>query len=173
MPDTMKLKGEYEFKTDQEKVDFLANLVEAGSQSPYIREFTLKLLNSAGIKSYDTKGEIRTIYNWVRDNIVYRRHVYCRDSFTTAERVLKLRSGDCDNASILLNSMLMSVGIPTGFRIVASRKDIPYHHIYSIVGLPVSMPTKWIPLDATDKSGRVGTEPKYAKKRDFIITCGV
>lgn len=171
MQDHMKLRGEHEFKTDAEKVKVLGDLVEEGSQSPYIREFTLRLLNAKGVKSYDYMGEIKAIFEWVRDNITYRRHVLCRDSFTTAERTLKLRSGDCDMVTVLLNSMLMSVGIPAGFRIVASRRDIPFHHIYSIAGVPPNNPKRWIPLDPTIKHFKVGQEVKYAKKRDFVVVC--
>jgi len=168
----MKLREKVDLKTDQERVDYLANLVEEGSEDPVIREFTVKLLRASGCKSYDYECEVKTIFGWVRDNIRYVRHVLCRDAYTTARRVLELRSGDCDNSSVLLNSMLASVGFPVGFRLVSSRPDRPFHHIYSLVGLPPSRPTRWVPLDATEKSAYVGWEPKYAKKKDFVIVCG-
>ncbi|MCL6577977.1 MAG: transglutaminase family protein [Candidatus Bathyarchaeota archaeon] len=169
----MRLRGEVNLSTDQERMDKLAELIEEGSQSPVIREFTLNLLNAKGVKSYDYLGEIEAIFEWVRDNITYRRHVLCRDSFTTAERTLKLRSGDCDNCVVLLNSMLASVGIPVGARIVSSSQTGPFHHIYSLAGVPPSDPKRWIPLDPTEKSARVGWEPAYAKRRDYQIVCEV
>jgi len=167
----MKLRGEIEFKSDKERVDYLASMIEEGSQDPYIREFTMKLLNASGVGSYDYMNEIKTIFNWVRDNIVYRRHVLCRDSFTTARRTMELKSGDCDNCVVLLNSMLASIGLPVGMRIVSSNPQRGYHHIYSLVGIPPSSPKKWIPLDATEKSAKVGWEPAYMKKKDFLIVC--
>lgn len=172
LEDSMRLRGEHEFTTDQQRMDKLAELIEEGSQSPMVREFTLKLLNAKGVKSYDYLGEVNTLFEWVRDNITYRRHVLCRDSFTTAERVLKLRSGDCDNATVLLNAMLASVGIPVGARIISSDPAMGYHHIYSLAGIPPSNPRKWIPLDTTEKNAKIGWEPGYAIKKDFLIMCG-
>jgi transglutaminase-like putative cysteine protease len=169
--DNMRLRGSIEFENDTDRIQYLADMVEAGSESPRIREFTLRLLNQKKVDSYDSMGEITAIFNYVRDTISYRRHVLCRDSFTTAERTLDLKSGDCDNVVVLLNSMLISVGIPTGFRIVSSKIDVPFHHIYSIAGLPVGNPAKWIPLDSTNKQAVVGWEPPYAKKKDFRILC--
>lgn len=167
----MRLRGTYEFVTDEERIKTLAQLIEEGSESPVVRQHTMELLNRKGIKSYDHKGEIKAIFEWVRDNITYRRHVICRDSFTTAERVLQLGAGDCDNMVVLVNSMLGSVGLPFGMRIISSSHDKSYHHIYSLAGLPPHNPTQWIPLDATEKLAFVGWEPKYAKKRDFVVKC--
>lgn len=169
----MRLRGEYEFKTDDERMNKLAELIEEGSQDPQIIEFTKRLLNTEGVKSYDYLGEITTIFKWVRDNITYRRHVLCRDSFQTASRTLALRSGDCDQVLVLINSMLASVGIPIGARLISTDINKPYHHIYSLAGIPPSRPTRWIPLDATEKSAKVGWEPRYAKKKDYLIYCEV
>jgi transglutaminase-like putative cysteine protease len=167
----MNLRGEYEFKNDTDRINYLVGLIEEGSQDPQIREFTLNLLNAKGVPSYDYLGEIKAIFEWVRDNITYRRHVLCRDSFTTAKRVMELRSGDCDNCVVLLNSMLTSVGVPTGMRLVSSSLDKPFHHIYSLAGIPPTKPSQWIPLDATEKSAKIGYEPPYKKRKDYYIIC--
>lgn len=166
-----KVRCEKNFYSDKSKVDFLADLIEEGSQNPTIYEFTRKLLNHKKVESYDNIGEIKACFYWVRDNIAYRNHVMCRDSFQTAERTFDMRAGDCDQATVLLNSMLLSVGIPTGMRIISTSHDKPFHHIYSLAGNPKNDPEQWIPLDTINKQQPMGWEPPYAKKIDFMVVC--
>lgn len=172
-----RLAGEYNFKTDKERIDFLANLIEKGSQDPVIYETTRKILKSKGVKSYDRYGEIKTIGEFVRDNIDYRNHILCRDSFQDAKRTLELGAGDCDQVTVLTNSMLACVGIPIGMRIITTDPDKNYHHIYALAGLRNSdalsgeRSTRWIPIDATSKKAPIGWESDYAKKKDFLVIC--
>jgi len=73
---------------------------------------------------------------------------------------------NCDDFVILLNSLLASIGYPVGARIVSTSPDRPFHHIYSLV---YSKKKGWIALDASEKKNKIGEEPKYAKKKDFIF----
>lgn len=171
-----KLVGEVEFKTDQDRLDFLANLIEKGSQDTDVYSFTRQLLNNKKVDSYDKAGEIKAIGEWVRDNISYRNHITGRDSFQTAQRTLALGSGDCDQVTVLTNSMLATIGIPVAMRIISMDYNKPYHHIYALAGLRKTdalsggpNDNKWIPIDTTNKKQPIGWEPPYAKKRDFLV----
>lgn len=174
----MRLRGEYEVKSDEDRVKLIADLVEEGSQDGLIRKLSLDIINNSGVREKDSYGEIKAIFGWVKKNIAYRGDVFCRDSYHTAKRVIKLRSGDCDDHCILLCSMLASVGYPVGCRIMSSKKNVPFHHIYALVNaakysnLGYRGKQDWLPLDSTDKSNDVGEEPDWAKKRDFVFTCG-
>jgi len=168
---TVKNRGEHEFFDDKGRIDLLADLIEKGSRNPTVYELTRRLLNAKKIKSYDDIGEIKAIHDWVRDNITYRNHIMCRDTFQGAERTIDLRSGDCDQASVLVCSMLMSLSIPTGLRIISTSHARPFHHIYSLAGNPKKDPSKWIPLDTINKSAPAGWEPRYVKKKDYRIFC--
>lgn len=171
----MRLRGEYDVHSDEDRVKLIANLVEEGSQSPEIRKLTLGLLRKTGVAEKDSFGEINAIFNWVKRNIQYRGDIFCRDTFHKAERIIELRAGDCDDHTILLDSMLGSIGFPIGARIVSSRSDKPYHHIYALVGVKDSRFKSglgWMPLDSTDKGYKVGQEPRWAKKKDYMFICG-
>ncbi|HDK42276.1 MAG TPA: transglutaminase domain-containing protein [Candidatus Pacearchaeota archaeon] len=168
----MILRGEYNVNTDEDRIKLIADIVEESSKDPDIRELSLGILRKAGVQEKDTHGEIKTIFNWVKRNIQYRGDVFCRDSYHTANRIIKLRAGDCDDMSILLDSMLASVGIPIGARIMSSRMNKPFHHIYALAGVRTRQGMQWIPLDATNKSYNAGDEPKWAKKKDFLFVCG-
>jgi transglutaminase-like putative cysteine protease len=165
----MRLRGEYDVATEQDRIQLIANLIEEGAKSPAIRELSLNILRQYGAREKNELDEVKAIFDYIKKNIQYRKDVRCKDSYHTPERILQLHSGDCDDFSILTDSMLMSVGYEVGLRIMASRADMPFHHIYSLVYLKKY---GWTALDGTNKSYGVGDQPKYAKKKDFVLQCG-
>jgi transglutaminase-like putative cysteine protease len=162
----MRLRGEYSVYSDEDRIQMIANLIEEGSKSPFIRELALKIVKDVPEKAW--LQEAKAIFEWVKENIKYRRDVFCKDSYHTAERIVELGSGDCDDMVILMNSLLCSIGFRTGARIISSRPDRGFHHIYSLVEIPGD---GWYALDATDKSHAFGEEPVWVKKRDFVFEC--
>lgn len=177
----MKLRGEFEVHSDDDRVKLIADLVEEGSADPFVIENTVKILKNKGIEEKDAMGEIGAIFDWVKNNIRYTGDVLCRDSYKTAKQTMSLGFGDCDCMSILLGSMLAGIGYPVGARIVSMRKDLSFHHIYTLVGVGNRYASglgdgykglRWVPLDAVNKNNRVGDEPSWVKKRDFIFVCG-
>lgn len=91
----MKLRGEYQIETDEDRVKIIADLVEESSQDPVIRKLSLDILRKEGVREKDSLGEVKAIFNWVKKNIQYRGDVFCRDSYHTAKRTIELQSGDC------------------------------------------------------------------------------
>lgn len=166
-----KKRCDKEFLSNRERIDFLADLIEEGSEDPVIYELSRRILVAKNVKSYDAEGEVKALFLWVRDNIRYTNHVMCRDSFQTARRTIDLKAGDCDQATVVLSAMFLSVGIPTAMRIITTDRSKPFHHIYSLAGLPKNNPSKWIPLDTINKSARVGWEPDFVDHRDYKVVC--
>ena len=164
----LKLRSEHIVYTDKNKVQLIANLVEEGSQDPFIRELTINILKAYGTREKDAMDEISAIFDWVKRNIKYVKDVICRDSYHTAARIVKMQVADCDDFTILLNSMLGSIGYQTGARIITVDPAKGFHHIYSIIRIPQG---RWVALDASDKIHTVGTEPRWVKKRDFVFAC--
>lgn len=175
----MKLRKEYDVKSDEERIKIIADLVYEGAKSPVIRELAHEILNRYGVFGYmgDTNSqwqELNAIYRWVKSNIAYRNDTKCVDSYHTAERILELRGGDCDDHTILVDSLLGALGWTVGARIVSKSIFRPFHHIYAIVVFPKNLPPtegKLVPLDTTIRHFKVGDEVKYAKKRDFLFMC--
>lgn len=62
-----------------------------------------------------------------------------------AQQILKQRSGDCDDKSILLASLLESIGYPTRFVAVGHQPGV-YSHVY----VEVRPMGKWIALETTN-----------------------
>ena len=124
--------------------------------------FTFGLLNikekiSGGLKIIKTKFKgIKEVCDiTVKDN-----HNFVLDNGMLVK--------NCDDFTILLDSLLASIGYPVGARIITASPDKGFHHIYSLV----KVKGRWIPLDPTNKRFKIGQEPRYYKKKDFQFILG-
>ena len=71
------------------------------------------------------------IYKWIIRNVNYVRDPWDVERIQSPDVTLRQRAGDCDDHAILSATLLGSLGIPTGFRIV-SRTGRSYDHIYCL-----------------------------------------
>ena len=167
----MKLRKEIDIGwgeiADLNRVQIIADLIEEGAKDPKIRELAVKLVESCPSKDY--LCEVTRIFSWVKNNIRYVRDVYFRDSYHTARRILQLRGADCDDMTIILSSLVSSVGYPIVIRIVRARGKKGFHHIYPLVGIPPGNPTRWYAMDATFPDRPLGWQPPFVEKKDFKI----
>jgi transglutaminase-like putative cysteine protease len=101
--------------------DLIANLIREGARDFYVRQKAIEIFREAGAAPKDRWAEVCALFNWVRNNIRYRRDIFRTELLHTARRMLELQAGDCDDMTILLGAMLISTGHPvrlalTGFR---------------------------------------------------------
>lgn len=164
----MRIAGTYTVNTDEDRLKLIASIIEKGSIDPDIRQLTLRILEDYGAPEKDGAAEVAAVFDWVKGNIAYRGDPICRDGYHSPKRIVELAAGDCDDHTILLASMLGSVGFPIGAKIVSAEPDMPFHHIYAIVNV---RSIGWLALDSTNKAYRVGEEPRYAKARSFAFDC--
>ncbi len=118
------------------------------------------------IKERDYRAEVEHVYNFVRSNVRYVHDVWSIDTFQGPLQTLKLRSGDCDDISILIVCLLLIIGIPAKWVAVRTKdyvkvngniKLVPaddWNHIFVLAGIPKQLPDKessvvWVPLDAS------------------------
>jgi len=108
----------------------------------------------------DKISEAKYIFNFVRDHIKYMNDPVGHEMMIEPDKLLKIRQGDCDDKSILLSALLLSLGIQTRF--VAIQR--PYKNTFSHVYVEGFIGGKWIPMDATVKGNRFGVAPESVKK---------
>jgi transglutaminase-like putative cysteine protease len=96
---------------------------------------------SANAKNYS--DFVCLLQHFVRDQIRYVRDPHNGPEMVqTPPRTLQIRTGDCDDKSVLLAALLASIGLPTRFTAVGFN-DGPLSHV-----LPeVKLAAKWIPLE--------------------------
>lgn len=75
------------------------------------------------------------------------------DQFSSAEATIRRKRGDCDDMTIALGALAMSIGYPVKCRVVQTRGSSSWNHIYLLVGIPPENPTQWIALDPTEPNG--------------------
>lgn len=91
--------------------------------------------------------EVRTLFELVRDNIRYVRDVSGVETLMTPDRTLAARLGDCDDQTVLLATLLESVGYPTRFVVAGYRDPRTLEHVY----LQVFANGEWIDADPTER----------------------
>jgi len=78
-----------------------------------------------------------------------------------------LNQGDCDDHSILLVALLLSVGIGARWKVIAQDKRDDYHHIYTEAYN--NKKNKWVALDAIHENFKVGQEMPHEKSKIFEV----
>lgn len=105
---------------------------EQYKKNPDIFFFTRTLIVSQNIPQYGYLKEIALIHDYVRDEIRFTRDVLAVETLQTPDITLKIKTGDCDDKSLLFASMVESIGHPTKFVTCGHTKN-NQKHVYSIV----------------------------------------
>jgi hypothetical protein len=100
----------------------------------------------------DYEGEVDAIYWWVRKNVRYTRDIHEVELFQRPRRTVETKLADCDDMSILIGSILQSVGYPVILRVIGLGGNT-YQNIYPCAGIPPDEPEKFKPLDASRGHG--------------------
>jgi transglutaminase-like putative cysteine protease len=118
-----------------------------------IRGLALRLTSQgfggrAGLAQKDFTGEARRLFNFVRDQIRYVKDIEGVETLHTAETVLRLGAGDCDDKAILLAALLLSIGHTPRFKAVAFETD-NYSHVWTQDFLDGA----WVDMEPTELVG--------------------
>lgn len=132
----------------------MQRLTHEGKKSPLVRQVAVYLVQDLAQK--DHLGEIRAVHSFVRDRIRYVRDIRGVETLHAADKILTDKQGDCDDKSILIASLLESLGYKTRF--VAVGFHPPVKNIagklkardYSHVLAEVFVYGNWIPLETTE-----------------------
>ena len=116
-----------------------------------IRSLALKITRSIRRHSETGQPDLRNvdliadaIYKWMVRNINYVRDPWNIERIQSPDITIRQKAGDCDDHAILGASLLQSLGIHTGFRIV-SRSGDSFDHIYTVYRSPEG----WKSFDTT------------------------
>lgn len=126
-----------------------------GSVHPDVIDAARIVIRDVGHKDY--YGEAEAIFNWVKSNIRYVRDPNGVEMIQAPWVTLKKGAGDCDDLSTLINSLLASIGMQTGYETIRSDPANPdeFSHVYSIVKTPVG----WRAADPTVAISTFGWRP--------------
>ncbi|MEW6775916.1 MAG: transglutaminase-like domain-containing protein [Bdellovibrionota bacterium] len=140
------------------------------SHSTRLAAFARELIGKAGVEAYDGRGEIKALFDWVTKNIRYTRDPYGYEWIQSVVPTLVFGHGDCDCHTVLLGSLLMSVGYPVRLVIVGNSPG-NFHHVFLSTEYrgPLGNPIK-IDLDSTIPEGKgFDKAPNFPIRREFQI----
>jgi len=137
-------------------------------QDYFVRMTAMVLLeeNSAETERKELK-EINHIYKFVKENFRYIKDMKNIELIHSPQYIIMKASFiDCDDFSILLSSLLMSIGYTCRFRAVAV-KGQKLHHVFIEVLIPKEK--KWYSFDAIFKEKELNYVPNYERSMIFNI----
>ena len=151
------------------KVAKIANWIRKSRSKQPIREVVLDLIGDVPERAY--MSVISVVFSGVEQGIRYTRDPVLNDVFEDPLWTAQVASGDCDAHTILIGSLLGSIGFWSAIRVVSYGQG-PFSHVYPVVapkpGVQVT-PENAIPLDATLPGARVGYERPYVRVRTFKV----
>lgn len=151
----------------------IVNLVKQGRSDPHIKAVATEVILQSGVRFGDDIGELRAVYEFVQGRVRYIRDPYGKDVYQSAEDTLeKYKTGDCEDLTILIASMVLSIGYPVAIKLASIGGEI-WDHIYPLAGIPPEIPSKWVAMDATIVNGRLGLEPERVADKFLRLANGV
>lgn len=108
-----------------------------------VRDHALELVQ--GAPAQNEVGEVRRLFEFVRDAVRYVRDVNGVDTLQTPSATLARLQGDCDDKTLLLAALLESVGYASRFVVSATHPLGPYNHVYLETWIPRL--ARWVALE--------------------------
>ena len=130
----------------------MRDMVQRGKKVPAVRLAALELV--ADLPQKDYGGQVVSLHLYVRDYVRYIRDIRNVETLQTPEFTLEWGQGDCDDKSILLASLLESIGHRTRFVAVGYGWS-GFQHVFvqTLVG------QRWVTLETTENV-EVGWNPR-------------
>lgn len=163
-------------KGNEATINLMRQVASVRGGHPLIRKLALNILDFADVKSNHYVDEAVAIGEYVKAKVRYVRDPdqieYLQDPVDLVEQIQKGEAqGDCDDMSLLIASLLKSIGHKPFYRAV--RYDAAfgnYNHIY-VVDYEKNKggPLMRISIDAIVKNQPIGYEVKQMSGDEFPV----
>lgn len=124
----------------------MAKLVKKYSKHPLIYKLSRRLVSRLPSKNY--AAEAKTLHAFVRDKIRYCKDIDGVETVMSPDQTLVNGCGDCDDQSVLIASLLKSIGHPVRFVVVGNTKG-HFSHVY----VETKIGSKWAAVETTEPWG--------------------
>lgn len=157
--------------TLDDRISNLISEIQDGKRDVRIRRLAADILREYSVPARDWKAETTAVFHWVRQNIRYTRDPTGVELFQKPRRTVELGIADCDDLSILICSLLGSIGHVMQLRTIGITERGQAEHIYPLDLLPPSNPTEYIALDASrpEPMGWEVPDEQIKFKQDYLV----
>lgn len=154
----------------------MKRVAHARKSHPLVRELALNILSHHNVPSHDYAKEALAIGKYVKHKVRYVRDIagmeQLHDPLTMIDQIRRGTSqGDCDDMSLLVATLLLSIGHKPFFRIVRYKSNTgPFQHIYVVAYENDSGKERQrIVLDAILKKKAIGTEVNHVSGKEIRV----
>lgn len=148
-------------------------LIDQGKKDPRIHELGAKILREARVPpAFNPHADflaIRAVSHWIPRNIRYTRDVIGKETLHSAAEIVDLGIGDCDDFTILICSILETIGIRCRIVTISSHSLDPsqFTHVFP----EAKAGARWIPVDFARKNAGFAKGPEHwARRREWSTT---
>lgn len=142
----------------------MRQLVDESLRDPSILRLAKDIVR--GVPAFDDYSEARALYDWVRSNIRFTKDPVNKETLYPPSELLQIRSGDCDDISMLLGTLLLAVGYPARLMTVAANGD-EFSHVY----VEGQINGEWVPMDPARSDSQFGVAPPaYTRARWWSLS---
>lgn len=139
----------------------MSKLVKAYKKSLLIYLKSREIIQS--VLGKDHVGEMRAVQEWVKDNIRYTRDIRGVESVQTPVKTLEIMQGDCDDQSVLVASLLESIGHKTRFMAMGFAPN-KYSHVFTQSRIGSKKGPVWLSIETTEPVDIGWKPPRIASK---------
>lgn len=157
----------------------IKQIINIDYTNPEVREFAIKIINSSGItgtRDHQYLNEAIAIGQYVKNNYRYVRDPIRNEFLIPASHAIKeietgYFRGDCEDMTMLVASLLMSIGCIPYLTIVKYDKNVKgFQHIYlTLEERNVPQKPKKLVIDAIARDKSINFEPKSQVKKHMKI----
>lgn len=136
----------------------MVDMTRKGRKNLGVRTVAMRLVRELPPKAFS--DQVVELFRFVQKRIRYVHDVREVETLQDPAYTLTEGQGDCDDMSMLLASMLESIGHPTRF-VALALDNGPFSHVITETRLG----EKWLPLDPTVSYAYVGWAPPGVTNR--------
>jgi hypothetical protein len=163
-------------KGNLQTVKFMQKIARQQSGDPIIRRLALNILDYYSVPSHAYVQEALAIGDYVKTKVRYVRDPdgieYIQSPVDMVGQIVNGQAqGDCDDMSLLIATLLLSVGHQPRFRCVRySGMFGNFNHIYVVdYEKDLGSPKRRVVLDAIVKNYPIGFEVPHASGQEFEV----
>jgi Transglutaminase-like superfamily len=142
-------------------IALMKKLIDDGVKDPVVNRYAIVALQTSGAMQHDPLSAAQTIFDTVSRNFFFVNDPVgpegAKETLRIPRDTIELRAGDCDDFTVLICSLLGTIGMATRIITVASdpRDPSQFTHVYP----EVDIDGEWIPVDAARPGAQFGLAP--------------
>lgn len=148
-------------------IELMRKLIDAGVKDPKINQYAIDALRNSGAPQHDPLSAAKAIFDTVSANFYFVNDPVgpsgTKETLRWPRVTLELKAGDCDDFTVLICSLLGTIGESTRIVTVASDPRDPqqFTHVYP----EVEINGDWIPVDVARPGAQFGLAPEHVYRK--------